>query len=105
MMPGAPRRATRYAKQTDMPTQGDLYVSLVSPDQRVQRDRIQRGYQPPVNNQPHITSVIPGLFGASQPMRSLALEIKRSAASDFSVLVCGESGTGKELVARSLHEH
>jgi transcriptional regulator with PAS, ATPase and Fis domain len=80
-------------------------VSLVSPDQCVQRDRIQRGYQPAVNNQPHITSLIPGLFGASQPMQSLALEIKRSAASDFSVLVCGESGTGKELVARSLHEH
>jgi transcriptional regulator with GAF, ATPase, and Fis domain len=86
-----------------MPTQD--YLSLGSCDQGVYRDAIDRGYSTDPTGQPRTVSIIPGLLGTSQPMRTLALEIKRSGASDFSVLVSGESGTGKELVARSLHDY
>ncbi len=47
--------------------------------------------------------VIPGLIGASAPVRRLGAQIRRAAAATASVLLLGESGTGKEVVARALH--
>ncbi len=44
------------------------------------------------------------LLGESEPMQKLNVAIKRSAATDATVIIHGESGTGKELVARMLHE-
>jgi len=46
---------------------------------------------------------VPGLVGASPPMRRLAREIHRVARLRGAVLLQGESGTGKDLVARALH--
>jgi DNA-binding NtrC family response regulator len=47
---------------------------------------------------------LPGMVGASAPLRRLAEQVKRCAAVDVPVLLRGESGSGKELVARALHE-
>ena len=44
------------------------------------------------------------LIGNSPAMQRIHDLIKRSAASDATVLVLGENGTGKELVARSIHQ-
>jgi DNA-binding NtrC family response regulator len=49
------------------------------------------------------TELLPGLVGASSPMRRLADEVHRLSSFDWPVLVRGESGTGKELVARAIH--
>jgi DNA-binding NtrC family response regulator len=46
---------------------------------------------------------VPGLIGASAPMRRVAEQIRRYAASRVPVLLQGESGTGKDVVARALH--
>jgi DNA-binding NtrC family response regulator len=46
---------------------------------------------------------LPGVAGASIPMRRLADQVRRLARHALPVLVAGESGTGKELVARALH--
>src|SRR5690606_926439 len=43
------------------------------------------------------------LVGCSPAMAALRAALRRSAASDASVLVTGETGTGKGLVARVLH--
>lgn len=47
---------------------------------------------------------IPGLVGSSAPMRRVAEQIRRYAASRVPVLLQGESGTGKDVVARALHQ-
>jgi DNA-binding NtrC family response regulator len=47
---------------------------------------------------------LPGIAGASAPMRKVAAQIRRLARHSAPVLIAGESGTGKELVARALHE-
>lgn len=47
--------------------------------------------------------MLPGLVGASAPMRRLALEVRRVAVLDAPVLLLGESGTGKDVVARAIH--
>jgi DNA-binding NtrC family response regulator len=46
---------------------------------------------------------VPGLIGTSAPMRRVAEQIRRYAASRVPVLLQGESGTGKDVVARALH--
>ena len=43
------------------------------------------------------------IVGKSAPMRNLARDIEKVAASDATVLILGESGTGKDLVAQSIH--
>jgi DNA-binding NtrC family response regulator len=43
------------------------------------------------------------IVGQSAPMRALARDIEKVAASDATVLILGESGTGKDLVAQSIH--
>ncbi|MFO7877637.1 MAG: sigma-54 dependent transcriptional regulator [Desulfovermiculus sp.] len=45
-----------------------------------------------------------GLIGHSQPMLTLAAQIKQLGAAEGPVLIIGESGTGKELVARAVHQ-
>jgi len=45
------------------------------------------------------------LMGESEPMRRVRDRLKRSANSDFTVLISGESGTGKELAARMVHAY
>jgi DNA-binding NtrC family response regulator len=49
------------------------------------------------------TPEVPGLIGTSAPMRRVAEQIRRYAASRVPVLLQGESGTGKDVVARALH--
>ncbi len=44
------------------------------------------------------------LDGPSDAMRTVADQIRRIAATSFTVLVEGATGTGKELVARAVHE-
>ncbi len=46
---------------------------------------------------------LPGVAGASIPMRRLADQVRRLARHALPVLIAGESGSGKELVARALH--
>lgn len=46
---------------------------------------------------------LPGVAGASIPMRRLADQVRRLARHALPVLISGESGTGKELMARALH--
>ena len=43
------------------------------------------------------------IIGVSPIMRELTSLIRKSAQSDYSVLITGETGTGKEMVARALH--
>ncbi len=47
---------------------------------------------------------LPGIAGASTPMRRVAAKVRRLAAQAAPVLIAGESGTGKELIARALHQ-
>jgi DNA-binding NtrC family response regulator len=47
--------------------------------------------------------LLPGLIGASAPMRRLAEEVQRVAVLDAPILLSGESGTGKDVVARAIH--
>lgn len=46
---------------------------------------------------------LPGVVGSSEPMRRIAEEVRRHAATRAPILIQGESGTGKDLVARALH--
>jgi DNA-binding NtrC family response regulator len=46
---------------------------------------------------------IPGMIGASAPMRHVFQQIEKVKDIDATVLVTGESGTGKELVAKAIH--
>ena len=45
-----------------------------------------------------------GLIGHSQPMLTLATQVRQLGAAEGPVLITGESGTGKELVARAVHQ-
>lgn len=46
---------------------------------------------------------LPGIVGSSEPMRRVADEVRRHAATRAPILIQGESGTGKDLVARAIH--
>lgn len=48
-------------------------------------------------------SALPGIVGNSEPMRRVAEEVRRHAATRAPILIQGESGTGKDLVARAIH--
>ncbi len=48
-------------------------------------------------------SSLPGVVGDSEPMRRIAEEVRRHAATRAPILIQGESGTGKDLIARALH--
>jgi DNA-binding NtrC family response regulator len=48
-------------------------------------------------------SPLPGIVGTSEPMRRIAEEVRRHAATRAPILIQGESGTGKDLVARAVH--
>ncbi len=50
-----------------------------------------------------IAEPLPGVVGASQAMRRVAMQVRRLAGQSAPVLIGGESGTGKELVARAIH--
>lgn len=45
------------------------------------------------------------LVGASDAMRAVFSELKRTAKEDMNLLIEGETGTGKELAARAVHTH
>ncbi len=47
---------------------------------------------------------VPGLIGASRPMRELFAAIRAFAPMPWPALILGQTGTGKEAVARALHE-
>jgi DNA-binding NtrC family response regulator len=47
--------------------------------------------------------LLPGLIGASEPMRRVARAIVRCAASDAPLLIIGPCGSGKKLAARTVH--
>lgn len=59
--------------------------------------RAARGSAPPG------ASSLPGIVGSSEPMRRVAEEVRRHAATRAPILIQGESGTGKDLVARAVH--
>jgi len=46
---------------------------------------------------------ITGLFGESEALREVLVQVEQMAPVSSTVLIEGESGTGKELVARALH--
>lgn len=46
---------------------------------------------------------IPGIVGASAPIRRLARLVTRVSTSERPVLITGPTGSGKELVARAIH--
>ncbi len=43
------------------------------------------------------------LFGRSDPMRNVILQIRQVSTTDFSVIIQGETGTGKSVVAQTIH--
>ncbi|MBS1821072.1 MAG: sigma-54-dependent Fis family transcriptional regulator [Acidobacteria bacterium] len=47
--------------------------------------------------------MLPGMVGASRPMRELAQMIRLVAPRSTTVLIEGETGTGKEVVAKAVH--
>lgn len=47
---------------------------------------------------------LPGLVGASRPVRELSALVRRFAPTDLPVSIYGETGVGKENVARAIHE-
>jgi DNA-binding NtrC family response regulator len=59
--------------------------------------RAKRGELPSGGN------ALPGIVGNSEPMRRVAEEVRRHAATRAPILIQGESGTGKDLVARAVH--
>jgi DNA-binding NtrC family response regulator len=82
---------------------------------RVPRARLERGsasfvigrstvtVRSGVSSPPRGSGGLPGIVGSSEPMRRLAEEVRRHAATRAPILIQGESGTGKDLVARALH--
>jgi DNA-binding NtrC family response regulator len=52
---------------------------------------------------PSGAGALPGIVGSSEPMRRVAEEVRRHAATRAPILIQGESGTGKDLVARAVH--
>jgi transcriptional regulator with GAF, ATPase, and Fis domain len=51
-----------------------------------------------------ITTLLPDMVGASEPMRELAKLIRLVAPRATAVLIEGETGTGKEVVAKAIHQ-
>ncbi|HTH53569.1 MAG TPA: sigma-54 dependent transcriptional regulator [Edaphobacter sp.] len=49
-------------------------------------------------------TMLPGLIGASAPMRELAKLIRLVAPRSTTVLIEGETGAGKEVVAKAIHQ-
>ncbi len=47
---------------------------------------------------------LPGVAGASPPMRRVAGQVRRFSRYSYPVFINGETGSGKELVARALHD-
>lgn len=56
------------------------------------------------SNEPiRVTSLLPEMVGASQPMRELAELVRMVAPHAATVLIEGETGSGKEIVAKAVH--
>lgn len=47
---------------------------------------------------------LPGLLGASDPVRLLGELVRKAAPSSLPVLIYGETGTGKEKIAKAIHD-
>jgi two-component system NtrC family response regulator len=47
---------------------------------------------------------LPGLIGASRPVREIAVIVRKAAPSNLPVSIFGETGVGKENVARAIHD-
>ncbi len=63
----------------------------------------------PVSQEPslvpsNVFMPLPGMVGASEAMRQLAVLVRAVARHSTSVLITGESGAGKELVAEAVHK-
>ncbi len=48
---------------------------------------------------------LPGLIGASKPVRHLGALVRKAAASGLPVYIYGETGTGKEKIAEAIHDY
>jgi len=45
-----------------------------------------------------------GIYGKSQVMKALFINIRQASETNYPVLILGESGTGKEMVANAVHQ-
>jgi len=48
-------------------------------------------------------SMLEGMVGISEALRSVLSSVRRVAPTDATLLISDETGTGKELVARAIH--
>jgi DNA-binding NtrC family response regulator len=58
----------------------------------------------PPEKSANAVEALPGMIGASEPMRRLYRLARLVARRSTSVLILGATGTGKELVARAVHQ-
>ncbi len=71
----------------------------------VVRKALERGHLLRANRlfQDNLESRLPGIIGASAPMRQATDLARKAASSNATVLLLGDSGTGKEVFAHAIH--